>query len=118
MFESTGVLRRPKIGRDSSQGVTQDLAAASTIIAQDVPCSVQEKTAGVLDAFGQRQTVSRTQVYTMDDIGARVNDVFDATNDLSGVTVRYLVQSAAKEVQGRLQAPWVMDVEVLRGPVG
>lgn len=110
MLESTGSLRRPTIGRDSAQGVTQN---PFVTLFENVACSVQQARTSVKELYAQRNTVVTTTVYFASDPGAQVNDLFTAT-DRAGTVSNYLVRGKSQAVgQARL---WNTDMELIEEP--
>lgn len=110
MMESIGVLKRPTIGRDLRQGVTQTYAT----IAENLPCSAQESRASVKDLYAQRNVLVGVTVYFSQDPGAMVNDLLVSTNQRTGEVLTLLVQGTAQPVsRGRL---WTVDAERIRQP--
>jgi hypothetical protein len=110
MLESFAVLRRPNIGRDSAQGITQPSFA---VIATNLPCSVQELPTNEKILYAQRNTSVTTKVYFAQDPTAQINDILDVT-DRTGRTSRYLVQGEAQAVgRGRV---WDLDAEKIPQP--
>ncbi len=103
MLESTGVLKRPTIGRDSQQGVTQ---SPFVTVCPSVPCTVQPASQNVVMLYAQRNTEVSTSVFFDQDIQAQVNDRFDAVNP-AGQTTKLLVKGFSQEVDRMIC--WRMD---------
>jgi|SRR5581483_961831 len=108
MMESTCLIQRPQIGRDSSEGVTQTFV---TIIS-NLPCSVQQAGLNVIQLYAQRNSVVNTTIYFPQDPGAQVNDLLLAT-DRTGSTLYYLIKGQAQAVgRGRvwqIEAEWIPE---------
>ncbi len=94
MMESTAILKRPTIGRDSQQGVTQD---PFVMICPSAPCSVQPASTDVMMLYQQRNTKVNTVVFFAQDIQAQVNDRLTTTNP-GGGTKDILVRGYAQQV--------------------
>ncbi len=110
MCESVAVVKRPVIGRDSAQGVTQP---SFTVVASNLPCSVQEPSTAVQELYAQRNTFVTAKLYFAQDPLAQVNDRVEAT-DRTGRTSVYLVRGEAQAVgRGRL---WDLDAEKVPQP--
>ncbi len=93
MLESTGVLYREEIGRDSQGGTTQ----TPTVVSPVVPCSVQTASSTTVMMYGQRNSNVNTTVFFAQDIKAQINDVFVAT-DAAGNTFGVRVIGYRQEV--------------------
>lgn len=98
MCESYATLKRPKIGRDSASGVTQD---PFNIIISNVTCSCQQAGAFIKLLYDQRNQAVPTSVYFAQDIGCQANDQLVIT-DRTGIAYEYNVTGPAKPV-GRFQ---------------
>lgn len=110
MLESMGQLKRPTIGRDSAQGVTQPTFVD---VGDAVPCSVQQASVMTKLLYAQRNSVVTTTIYFAQNPMAQVNDIFVAT-DMSRKTLTYLVKGQAQSVgRGRL---WQIEAEWLPEP--
>ncbi len=105
MCESTGVLKRPTIGRDVQQGVTQN---PFVTVCPSVPCTVQPASQRVVELYAQRNTGVTTSVFFAQDIQAQVNDRFEALNPAGQQTV-ILVKGFSQEVDRMVC--WRMDGE-------
>lgn len=102
LLESTGILYRPTIGRDSQQGVTQDPFVP---ISQPIPCSVQSASATVTMLYRQRNSDIVVTVYLATDPQAQVSDKFVVT-DRQGNQRVLLVLGEAQQVDR--DVVWVM----------
>lgn len=111
LLESSCVIQRPTIGRDSQQGVTQDPFVA---IASNLPCSQQEASAGVQQLYAQNNTVVTTTLYFAQDPGCEVNDRAIVT-DRRGLPTYYLLQGEAQIAVGRGRL-WSVAATRVRAP--
>lgn len=110
MLESTATTKRPTIGRDSAQGVTQD---PFVTLLTDVPCSCQQASARVQELYAQRNAFVTTTVYFAQDPQVQPNDLLLVT-DRTGGTANYRVVGQSQAVgRGRL---WNVDCEFVGAP--
>lgn len=111
MLESTATGKRPTIGRDTAEGVTQD---PFRTLFTGYPCSYQEQSVTVMDVYGQRNTVTRLVVYFDQDPSLEVNDRVEITEVRTGATDYLNVTGTAQPVaRGRI---WSVDCERIREP--
>ena len=110
MLESYCTGKRPTIGRDASQGVTQ---SPFVVLFRNVPCSCQQSSAMVKELYAQRNAVAPTTVHFAQNPGVEVNDVLDITTR-EGTTVTYLVEGPA-EPTGRARI-WSVGATLIREP--
>ncbi len=111
MLESSGTLKRPTIGRDSQQGVTQNPFVA---ISPSVPCSVQPANKDVVMLYAQRNTQVTTSIFFAQDIQAQVNDRFESINRGGQPSGTYLVRGYEQEVDRMVV--WRMDAQKMPPP--
>jgi hypothetical protein len=109
MLESSGVVKRPIIGRDTAEGVTQP---AFNPVTDLLPCSIQQASVRVITLYAQRNSNVTTTIYFAQNPMAQVNDIFVGT-DRTGKTLTYLVKGEAQSVgRGRLwqiEAEWIPE---------
>ena len=109
MLESSAVLQRPTIGRDSADGVTQTFVT----IASNLPCSVQQAGARTMEIYLQRNIEVSTEIHFDQDPGCQANDVFIIT-DRTNTATYYLVEGRAQPVgRGRI---WKVDARWIQQP--
>jgi hypothetical protein len=112
-FDSVAVIKRPTVGRDTMNGVTQD---PFVVINPEIWCSYQEKGQTVIDVYGQRQTQVRSTLYFAQDPGVEVNDLVVATDQWGlGTATKLIVRGPAQPVGRGVQ--WECEVERLRSPL-
>ena len=110
MMESYGTLKRPTIGRDNMQGVTQDPFVVVPG-AVNIPCSVQQASARVQELYAQRNIFVTTTIYFPVDPKCEVNDRFEAV-DRTGVMSIYLIRGLTAQLgRGRV---WQVEAELIR----
>lgn len=86
MMESLCVIKRPTIGRDSAQGVTQD---PFVTIGSTLPCCLQQNGPSVTSMYSQRNVTVSSTVYFGQDPSIQVNDIMVVTDRL-GVSRTFL----------------------------
>lgn len=110
MMDSVATLKRPTIGRDANQGVTQD--PFETIV-QDEPCSVQPISGNDLMVFGQRESGIDSTIFFTSDIGAAVNDKIETTDALGDVRT-FMVRAFERGPYNRVLSPYFCHCQELR----
>lgn len=110
MMESSAVLKRPTIGRDSAQGTTLEPFAT---VWSGRPCSCQQVGASVQLIYQQRNTVVTTTLYFPQDPEAEPNDILVVTDRVS--TRTYLVEDSYQSDHGRGRL-WQVHCRLIRAP--
>lgn len=113
LLESDATLYRPTVGRDKALGTSLDPQVVvigkmpHRVVMRDVPCSVQEASASVIELYKRRSVDVTATLYFADDIGARVNDRIETVDDNDNKRV-FRVQGPSKPVYQRPLSPWVV----------
>jgi hypothetical protein len=104
---------RPKIGRDAAKGVTQAWpASGANVIAQNIPCSLQQAGANVQLLYAMRQTFVNTQLFFDRDPGVQVNDFITVqSTDEGGNQVTHKCLARSKTQPVALGQLWACDCE-------
>lgn len=110
LMESYGTLKRPTIGRDTTQGVTQS-PFVNVSGSVNIPCSVQQASGRTQEIYAQRNIFVTTTLYFPRDPHCQVNDRFEAT-DRTGVTSIYLIRGVTAQLgRGRV---WQVEAELIQ----
>ena len=121
MMESSAVVYRPAIGRDSRSGVTQEFhpvdpelgGHAAERVETELPCSVQQAGPRDIMLYGQRNAEFNTVLIFAQDPKCQMNDQI-RVKDLTGNTTYYLVVGAAIPI-GRAQQ-WIVTANFIQQP--
>lgn len=88
MMTMSAVIKRPQIGRDADEGVTQ----AYTTVASNLPCAVMESGASPMALYAQRNAGVPATIYFLQDPGTQINDIAVVTDCLAGTSKTYIVK--------------------------
>ena len=103
-------LKRPRIGRDDNQGVTQTFET----IAIDVPCCLSQSGGTVQQMYAQRGMFNMFTIwFGLFYPGCEVNDVMTIT-DRSGIARTFLIRSLTSPLGRRVV--YSVDAQLIQEP--
>lgn len=123
MMESSAVVYRPSIGRDSRQGVTQtpfvpvdpvNGGVEVNRLETELPCTVQQASPRTIMLYGQQNAEFSTVLIFAQDPRCQQNDQIRVTDRTGNVTY-YLVVGAALPT-GRARQ-WIVTANYVQQPL-
>lgn len=111
MLESTAIVQKPTIGRDSASGVTQN---PFVTVASNLPCSQQASGITIAILYAQRNVQNSGTIYFPSNPGVDVNYRIICTDNVSGTRTYFIAQGEAQPAaRGQL---WNVDVIRIKAP--